>query len=163
MSKGQQKVRDPVCGMEVAPGQHALVHLQMEFAFCSEQCRARFLAHPHLYIGYPGVKAAKQAGKTMLKRRRLRLARPLSGEGAAIVEEVLHGLIGVVHVSIVGEVIEITYELLQVSAGEIEATLTGAGVRLGADWTEQLKRAFMHEVEEWEIESLEVSPPRRSF
>ena len=54
MSKGQQKARDPVCGMEVAPGQHARVHLQMEFAFCSEQCRARFLAHPHLYIGYPG-------------------------------------------------------------------------------------------------------------
>ncbi|MBI3345031.1 MAG: hypothetical protein HY028_09300 [Gammaproteobacteria bacterium] len=72
--------------MKVAPGQHALVHQQMEFPFYSEQCRARFLAHPHLYIGYPGVKAPKQDVKSILKRRRLRLTRPLPGEGAAIVE-----------------------------------------------------------------------------
>lgn len=163
MRKGQKKARDPVCGMEVVPGQHALVHLQMEFAFCSEQCRTRFLAHPHLYIGYPGVKAAKQEGKTVLKRRRLRLNRLLSAEGATIVEEVLRGLMGVMHVSIAGEVIEITYDLLQVSAAEIEATLIGAGVLLGEGWTERLKRAFARDTEEWEIACLEVSPPRRSF
>lgn len=163
MSKGGRTVRDPVCGMKVAPGQHALVHQQMEFAFCSEQCRARFLAHPHLYVGYPGVKAPKQEGQTILRRRRLRLIRPLPGEGAAIVGEVLRSLMGVAQVSITGEVIEITYDLLQVSADEIEAALTGAGVRLGEGWTERLKRAFAHEAEEWEIESMEVSPPRRSF
>jgi hypothetical protein len=149
--------------MEVDSGHYALIHRQMEFAFCSEQCRACFLAHPHLYIGYPGVKAPKQDGKSVLKRRRLRLTRPLSGEGAAIVEEVLCGLMDVAQVSIAGEVIEITYDLLQVSAAEIKAALTGAGVRLGVGWTERLKRAFAHEAEEWEIEGLEVSPPRRSF
>ena len=163
MSKEQQKVRDPVCGIDVVAGEHALVELQMKFAYCSEQCRMRFLAHPHVYIGYPGVKAAKQERKIILKRRRLRLARPLPGEGAAIVEEVLHGLMGVAQVSIAGGMIEITYDLLQVSVSEIEATLTGAGVRLGEGWTERLKRAFTHEAEEWELEDLEVSPPRRSF
>lgn len=163
MSKGDRTVWDPVCGMKVALGRYALIHQQMEFAFCSEQCRARFLAHPHLYIGYPGVKAPKQEGKSVLKQRRLCLTRPLPGEGAAIVEEVLRGLMGVAQVSVAGEVIEITYDLLQVSADEIEAALAVAGVRLGEGWAERLKRAFVHEAEEWEIEGLEVSPPRRSF
>ncbi|MBI5897127.1 MAG: hypothetical protein HZB24_14365, partial [Desulfobacterales bacterium] len=59
-------------------------------------------------------------------------------------------------------VIEISYDLLQVSADDIEVALTAAGVRLGQGWTERLQRACTHQVEEWEIEGLEVIPPRRS-
>ena len=39
-------VIDPVCGMQVKSTQLALEYMQMHFAFCSEQCRERFLANP---------------------------------------------------------------------------------------------------------------------
>jgi len=45
----------------------------MTFAFCSGQCRDRFLANPHLYIGFPGQKAPAQQGVEILKYRKIKL------------------------------------------------------------------------------------------
>ena len=56
--------------MQVKPGDNAIDYQDMPFAFCSLQCKERFLANPHLYIGYPGQKAPKQEGHTVLKHRR---------------------------------------------------------------------------------------------
>lgn len=44
--------RDPVCGMPVADGPEALhaTFDQATYAFCSEECRRRFLAHPARYV-----------------------------------------------------------------------------------------------------------------
>ncbi|ALP53748.1 hypothetical protein Tel_11710 [Candidatus Tenderia electrophaga] len=157
--KQSDQVKCPVCGMRVGPHQNEIIYQQMQFAFCSEQCKARFLSHPHLYIGYPGEPAPRQRGQVELKRRRLALRQPLSVEGAALVQELLSGLMGVNEATASGETIEVTYDLLQVSLEELEQALTEAGTRLGGDWVERLRRALIHESEETEIEAREATPP----
>ncbi len=149
----------PVCGMLVGRHDHEIIYQQMHFVFCSGQCKARFLAHPHLYVGHPGQAAPKQAGQVVFKRRRLRLQQPLSAEGAALVDEVLRGLMGVNAVTVAGDRIEITYDLLQVGLEELEAVLSAAGARLGGGWAERLRRALIHESEESEIEARAAVPP----
>lgn len=57
-----ENTKCPVCGMDVHHG-HDVVFQQMRFAFCSEQYKARFIAHPHLYTGYPEQPAPKQEGR----------------------------------------------------------------------------------------------------
>ncbi|MFZ5593230.1 MAG: YHS domain-containing protein [Pseudomonadota bacterium] len=149
-------VTDPVCGMVVDPHQNELLYLEMHFAFCSQQCRERFLAHPHLYIGYPGCKAPKQEGVVDIKRRRLHLAEPLHAVGAAMVADDLLAMRGVRNVDVQGERVEITYDLLEVSAEQIEKELMRIGVKLGEGWPERLRRAFVHYAEECELGNLEV-------
>lgn len=154
-----KKTKCPVCGMEVDGDEHQLIHQQMHFAFCSVQCRERFLAHPNLYIGNPGQPAPKQEGQVVLKRRRLRLVQPLAAEDAALVREVLGTLMGVNAVAVSGNVIEFTYDLLQVDLKELQAVLNDAGTRLGGDWVQRLHYALIHESEELQLESHEVAPP----
>lgn len=151
-----KKVRDPVCGMLVDPERLAVTVEGMRFAFCSEQCRERFLANPHLYIGKPGERAPKQSGQQVLKRRRLRLAPPLSDAQAAEVAEQLRAMMGVYRVEITGEELAITYDLLEATVGQIEAQLQQAGAHLGQGWAERLQRAFVHFLEETEVASREV-------
>ena len=158
MEPGSEKVKDPVCHMWVAPDQHAINYQGMDFAFCSQQCKDRFLANPHLYIGVPGEPAPKQEGQKVLKRRRLRLETRLSDTEARQVTEQLLAMMGVYTVDITAAELVITYDLLQATAEQIEATLQQAGARLGAGWGEKLRRAFVHYLEENEVASREVQP-----
>jgi hypothetical protein len=128
----------------------------MQFAFCSEQCRDRFVANPHLYIGMPGHPAPKQQGEVVLKKRRLRLATPLSLDEAALLMQALQAMMGIKSVVIEGDRLDITYDLLQATTKQIEARMIGIGVRLGEGWAERLRRAFVHYEEECEIGNLEV-------
>lgn len=152
------KVKDPVCGMMVAPQQNDITYQGMHFAFCSEQCKERFLANPHLYVGIAGEPAPKQMGKQVLKRRRLRLDKPLTPSAAQRVGEELLAMMGVYAVDVAGDELSITYDLLQVTAEQIESTLLQSGRRLGRGLGEQLRRAFIHYREESEVENLEVRP-----
>lgn len=154
-------VKDPVCGMEVEPHRFETVYAGIHFAFCSEQCRQRFAAHPHLYIGVPGEKAPKQTGAELLKRRRFRLDTPLTAQGTAILKEELGAMMGVKELEIQGDVVTITYDLLQATAEQLEARMVEAGVRLGEGWAERLRRGFVHYQEENEVGNLEVQPPHR--
>lgn len=158
MGPGSEKVKDPVCQMLVAPDQNAITYQGMDFAFCSPQCKERFLANPHLYIGIPGEKAPKQEGQEVIKRRRLRLDRPLSKPEAQQVTEQLRAMMGVYAVDIEAADLTITYDLLQATAAQIEATLQQAGACMGAGWGERLRRAFVHYLEETEVASREVQP-----
>ncbi len=158
MELGSEKVKDPVCQMMVAPQQHAINYQGMNYAFCSLQCKERFLANPHLYIGVPGEQAPKQAGEEILKRRRLRLDRPLSASDVQQVTEQLQAMMGVYTVDIDANELVITYDLLQATAEQIETTLQQAGARLGEGWGERLRRAFVHCLEENEVASREVQP-----
>ena len=153
-----KKVKDPVCEMWVAPEQNAVNYQGMHFAFCSQQCKEHFLAHPHLYIGFPGEPAPKQIGQAVLKRRRLHLGEPLSDADAQQLTERLRAMMGVYAVEIRAEELTITYDLLQETAEQIETVLQQAGARLGTGWAERLRRAFVHYLEETEVESLEVRP-----
>ena len=89
------QVTCPVCHMQVPAGQLALVFQGRHFAFCSEQCRERFQATPHLYIGVPGHKAAKQVGQEVIKRRCFRLDEPLSDEQRQVLKDAVSGMMGI--------------------------------------------------------------------
>lgn len=149
-------VKDPVCGMEVAPTQFETVYEGLHYAFCSEQCRQRFLANPHLYVGVPGEKAPGQKGVELLKRRRFRLNTPLVAQDAAILAEALGAMMGVKAVEIEDDTVTLTYDLIQATADQLEARMEEVGAKLGAGWAERLRRGFVHYMEECEVGNLEV-------
>lgn len=149
-------LKDPVCGMQVEPHMYATEYLQSRYVFCSTQCRDHFLANPHLFIGSPGQKAPKQEGLEVLKQRRLHVARLLSPSQADSLIGALQAMMGIKSVAVDGDKIEITYDLLQVTAEQIEAKTTEIGVQLGEGWTEQLYRAFLHYEEKLDVGNLEV-------
>jgi len=157
MSQSEDRVKDLVCGMMVDSQDNAIEYLQMEFAFCSRQCKERFLANPHLYIGAPGHKAPKQEGMEVIKRRRMHLSRSLSSDEAKQVKEALQAMMGVKDITVEADMIEITYDLLQATLKQVEDKLVETGVQLGSGWGERLRRAFLQESEEIQIESLEVT------
>ncbi len=105
-------VRDVVCGMMVDRHLNAVDYLNMHFAFCSQQCKERFLANPHLYIGHPGDKAPKQQGREVIKRRTLSLVEPLSREKADELIAGLQAMMGIKAVVVALCKVVITYDLL---------------------------------------------------
>tara|TARA_R110001606_G_C15404705_1_gene654293 strand:- start:26714 stop:27217 length:504 start_codon:yes stop_codon:yes gene_type:complete len=162
MSKLNNSVKDPVCGMSVTPDKNAITYQQMHFAFCSLQCQERFLASPHLYIGYPGQKSPKQEGKVFLKQRRIELDKPLTSQMSRKISEALQAMMGIEKVEIIGNNINVTYDLLQATEAQIESEITQAGAKLGQEWSERLKRAFVNYLEESEIKNQAVTPPART-
>lgn len=150
-------IKDPVCGAEVEPHQYAIVYREIDYAFCSKQCQERFLAHPHLYIGLPGQKAPRQEGRQLLKQRRLRLAKTLKPEEARELASALSALPGVKHILAEADNLTISYDLLLVTAEQIEEQLASAGVKLGDGWAERLRLAFLHCEEELEASGLEMT------
>jgi YHS domain-containing protein len=153
-----QKYKDVVCGMEVDAGSFAHDYVGTTYAFCSAQCRDRFLAHPHLFIGHAGRPAPKQEGRTVLKHRRFALGTPLDAGQARLVVEQVGALMGIEAIEAEHQQVRITYDLLQVTADRIEAELEAAGARLGNGWASILKRGFVHFTEECEVGHLEVGP-----
>ncbi|BBP02327.1 YHS domain-containing protein [Sulfuriferula nivalis] len=149
---------DPVCGMLVKPDSFAMEYLDIHYAFCSQQCRDRFCANPRLYVGVPGEEAPKQKGMEVIKQRRFRLDRELTGAEALLLEEELSVMMGIRQIVVAGDTINITYDLLLVTAEQIEACVEQAGMHLGTGWGERLQRGFIHDFEEIEIDSLEVRP-----
>lgn len=148
--------KDPVCGMMVDTPNHVVDYQGIRFFFCSEQCKERFIANPHLYVGSPGHSAPKQEGKEVIKKRRLHLVQPLSWQDAEILTAALREMMGVKAVIAQGDRVEITYDLLQATAEQIEVKLSEIGAMLGEGWTERLRRAFIHYEEECTVENLEA-------
>lgn len=151
--------RDPVCGMMVDADPYAVVFERMHFAFCSPQCRERFLNNPHLYIGTFRRKAVGQEGYVSLKRHRLKLDRPLTPEMADRVCDAVREMMGIKRMEADGNIVKVIYDLMQETEAQIEAEIARAGAVLGHDWSERLRRAFVHYLEETEIESLAGSAP----
>ncbi len=153
-----RQVKDPVCGTMVDQQQNEIVYLTMHFAFCSQQCKERFLANPHLYIGHPGHKVLKQTGRELIKRRTLGLAAPLSEEKTAAVVAGLRAMMGVKNVAVKEDKVTITYDLLQATAEQIEQQIMKLGASLGKEWADKLRWAFVHYLEETEVQSIEERP-----
>jgi len=151
------KVHCPVCQMEVEEGDLALVYLRMPFVFCSEQCRERFQATPHLYVGLPGQKAAKQEGRELLKRRCIQLDARLTPEEMQMLEEALKAMMGIKQLFVEEDAVQITYDLIEATEAQIERTLLEAGVRLGSGWTERMRRAWVHYTEDCEALNMQVT------
>lgn len=153
-----EKLKDVVCGMEVDAASFTHDYVGIRYAFCSAQCRDRFLAHPHLFIGLPGRPAPKQEGRSVLKQRSFEPDSPLDADQARTVVEHVTTLMGIEAVEVDGSCVRITYDLLQVTAERIESALMAAGAKLGDGWATTLKRGFVHFTEECEVGHLEVGP-----
>lgn len=150
--------KDHVCHMTVDNDDISLDFEGIKYAFCSEQCRERFQLNPHLYIGYPGNKAPKQKGKVVLKTRKLKLEEVLPVDMVDKVHESLKAMMGIDYVDIDGDILYITYDLLQATEAQIEKELTQLGIVLGNQWAERIRRSFVHFMEETEVGSREVQP-----
>ena len=149
-------VKDPVCHMEVPATSFATEYAGIHYAFCSAQCQERFLATPHLYIGFPGRPAPAQEGMKVIKRHRFLLSAPLDAIQAERVKQALLEMMGMDEVFIEGDKIEIQYDLMQVTAEQIADKLALIGAGLGEGWVDRLKLAFINNLEEIEISSLQV-------
>ncbi|MHB0927002.1 MAG: YHS domain-containing protein [Gallionellaceae bacterium] len=148
--------KDPVCHMQVPSTSFTTEYVGGHYAFCSAQCKERFLANPHLYIGFPGHKAPAQEGIKVIKRHRLLLSAPLDAIQAEQVKQALLEMMGMHEVFIEGDRIEIQYDLIQVTAEQIADKLALIGADLGGGWMDRLKLAFINNLEDIEINSLEV-------
>ncbi|MBU6467635.1 MAG: YHS domain-containing protein [Betaproteobacteria bacterium] len=154
-------VKDPVCHMVVPETSFPTEYEGIRYAFCSAQCKERFLANPHLYTGLPGQKAPAQQGKQIIKRRSLVLSVPLDAKQVELVKKALLEMMGVIEICIEGDKIDILYDLMQVTAEQIADKLALIGTELGGRWMDRLKRAFINYEEECEIGSLEVANRKR--
>lgn len=150
-------VKDPVCHMAVPATSFAIEYAGIPYAFCSTQCKERFLANPHLYTGFPGHKAPAQQGVAIIKQRRMMLSAPLDAEQTEHVKRALLEMMGISEICIEGDKIEIQYDLMQVTAEQIADKLALIGTELGSGWMDRLKLAFINYQEECEIGSLEVA------
>jgi len=150
--------KDVVCGMQVEADDISLNYQSRHYFFCSNQCLERFQLNPHLYIGYPGNEAPRHAGVEVLKKRTLKMAEPLAPEIRDQFIECIEAMMGIHNIEINGDRIIIVYDLLQATESQIEATISDAGIALGADLMEKIRRAFVHYLEESELDSLEARP-----
>jgi YHS domain-containing protein len=144
-------VEDPVCHMKVQATLFATEYAGSHYAFCSAQCKERFLANPRLYIGFPGRKAPAQEGKQVIICRSLLLSAPLDAIQSEQVKDALHEMMGLFEISIEGNKLEIKYDLIQVTAEQIADKLALIGAKLGGDWIDRLKLAFINNLEDIEI------------
>jgi YHS domain-containing protein len=148
--------KDPVCQMKVRTRLYGTEYGGRHYAFCSAQCKQRFLAHPHLYIGFPGRDAPAQEGKQVIKRRNLLLSAPLDAAQSEQVRRALLEMAGVLEVAVEGNKIEVQYDLIRVTAEQIADKLALTGADLGEGWMDRLKLAFVNNLEEIEMNSLEL-------
>jgi len=146
---------DPVCKMTVDIDSLHVEYLGSHFYFCSEQCKERFNKNPHLYVGKTGTPSPKQQGMHIIKRRSIRLDTPVTTDIRQQLIEVLMGMMGIKQVNIEGDLIQIHYDLLEATAEQIEKAIERSGAQLEKVWKERLKRAFVHYIEETELENLE--------
>jgi len=138
-----------VCGMAVDISVPTLEYHKMYFHFCSNQCRVTFIAHPNLY----SVVSTKQR-KEILKRRTMILAKPLDEKSTDLLISQLIEMMGVKEVTVEGCKIHISYDLLQVTRQQVENRLVEVGIKLGSDWMERLRSAWVHDSEENELDNL---------
>jgi len=151
----EKKVNDPVCKMDVKEGQMSYNYMGIEYSFCSQQCHDRFSSNPKLYIGKPGKPSPKQHGVSIIKRRVLKLDEVVPEDMAKKIDTELRKMMGIREVTIDKNIIRISYDLLEATTEQIEATITATGKQLTAGLGDKIKRAFIHYLEESELDNLE--------
>lgn len=151
----QKKVTDPVCLMEVEKGNIENEYQGIFYSFCSKQCLERFKANPHLYVGQPAKPSPKQQGKSVIRKRILKMDTLIPGNVKNQIYDSLGTMMGVIEITIKDNIIGITYDLLQVTTKQMEDVIQGTGQYLANDWATRLKRAFIHYVEDTELDNLE--------
>lgn len=147
-------IHDPVCDMVVTDNTYVTEHAGLKFLFCSRQCLERFQANPELYIGHAGEPAPRQRGEKIIKQRIFKLTDRLTDKQISILRKQIMKMMGIQDILFEGEHICIRYDLLQATAQQIETTIKDAGDLLGDGWGNKLRRAFIHYLEETELDNL---------
>ena len=178
MDESVRLERDPVCGMMVGEWEHQTVHRGVGYAFCSLQCCERFASTPGLYVGRRRSLSPKQKGMEVIKRRRMMFGVPLAKARFVELKRALLSMMGVMAVRPVGsmvdcgcnlrpvesgtqmtiriEAVEITYDLLQATAVQLERRIAQLNATLSNGWGEKLLRDFIHYLEKCELDDLEI-------
>ncbi len=141
----------PVCDMDVMGLPITVDHTGITYYLCSQQCQENFLARPKLYIG---LHAARRAGKVIIKRRTLFLDKPVEGSKVFQLTNALQHMMGVREVLVNGKAVSITYDLLEVTAEQLERAISDVGETLGSGWSARLKHGWVHYTEENELNNL---------
>ena len=178
MNEPGGKEKDPVCGMLVDPLRNQVLFRGVGYAFCSQQCRERFTAGPGLYVGWRRSLAPKQKGMELVKRRRMALGLPLTEAQFGSLRIALLAMMGVTAVRYVEsaadrardfrvpetpartaaliETVEITYDLLQATAAQLERRMAELNAPPSDGWGRRLERDFIHYLEKCELDDLEA-------
>lgn len=151
-----EMLKDPVCHMLVHETGLSFEYEGKHYVFCSEQCKFRFIFTPHLYLSSHGHLPPKQQGQKIIKCRKFKLDAHLDLRQTDITKSALYAMMGIEEVKIEGDKIEIKYDLLQITTEQISDELSSIGAKLGGGWITQLQLAFINNIEEIEIQSLEV-------
>jgi len=155
VNNAQQLVRDPVCHMEIESGNIDYVYMGISYSFCTQQCLDRFMSNPHLYIGQPGKQAPKQQGISVIRKRVLKLDIPVPTDTRLEIKETLEGMMGIKSIRVDYNTIIITYDLLEATMQQIGAAIEQSGEGLSKAWSDRIKRAFIHYIEDTELDNLE--------
>lgn len=147
-NKNLNQKQCPVCGKNPS-SEYVVEHHKMRFHFCSEQCRENFQAHPGLYTGNHAKDNAQ-----VIKRRKLRLARPLEPANAQALSDQLHTVVGVKEVHAQGARLAIRYDLLQLTLPQIERAMEQKGFPLDNGWWHKWRRAWLRNTEANELDNL---------
>jgi len=178
MDESVRLERDPVCGMMVGERENQVVYRGVGYAFCSPQCRERFTSAPALYVGRRGLLAPKQKGLEVIRRKRMALGLPLTQAQFVELKGALLSMMGVMAVRPVArmddrrgdpqragnetrmphriEAVDISYDLLQATAEQLERKFVEPNAALSNGWGEKLQRDFMHYLEKCELDDLEI-------
>ncbi len=145
----------PVCMMETDDSHISYMYADMQFTFCSQQCKERFTANPNLYVNQAGKTAVKHYIKNITKLRTLELEEIIPDDIANAISQSLMTMMGINKVQVKGKKITITYNLLEATTEQIEEHIEQMGQSLSRNWIDRLKRAFIHYSEETELDNLE--------
>lgn len=179
MDESVRLERDPVCGMMVDEWAHQVVHRGVGYAFCSLQCRERFVSAPGLYVGRT-LLAPKQKGMELIKRRRMEFGVPLTQAQFVELNDALLSMMGVMTLRSVEVMVdagcdlqrsgsetgmtvsikaaEVSYDLLQATALQLERKIVTLNATLSNEWGEKLQRDFIHYLEQCELDDLAIRP-----
>lgn len=144
-----------VCNMDVDDDGIKWDYQKIRYFFCSKQCLNRFREYPHLYIGDPRLgKAEKQKGTRVIKCHKLHLKECLDDRDRKKVIQQLNTLMGIKNIDIKGKQIIISYDLMEVSLGDIEVCIESAVGSVDSSGFKGLKQKLVHFSEECELDSL---------
>jgi len=101
--------------------------------------------------------AQKPRTQSVLKKRRLRLARTQSRRNANRLAQVLTAQQGIERVEVVDHFVNVSYDLLQITELRIEQEIIASGEQLAEYRLEKLRRAWVHYTEETELENSKIT------
>lgn len=146
----------PVCHMQVDTPTFEARYLDINYWYCTEQCKARFIANPGLYVGRPGEKSPKQKGVQVLKKRRIKLDSPITAATKTNILLMLFKIMGVKRVTVNKDSLVVEYDLLETTENHIVQELLTSELAVDDNFIERVKRTFTDFTEETQIANLEV-------